>query len=186
MHQLPRQTPTRCALTTQGCSGGTSTPDASPPTTSGAPPARVATTGRAQDIALQKIRNNIHYRNHLRLWLAPVTCNGEPVLLGQISRDIGVRFTTKTITTHKIDPDVDDTREYLLENLAYAQTLEAFGYTGGVGEVSIDQPRGNLTGDPWFTDGYRLVLWLSAEPVPISEMRVLQWRNPREKAGVTE
>jgi hypothetical protein len=142
--------------------------------------------GRSQDVAFQWIRDNIHERNHLRLWMSSYTYQDIPVWLGQISRDIGVRFTRKTITTHKIDPDVDDTREYLLENLAYAQTLEAFGYTGGVGEVSIDQPRGNLTGDPWFTDGYRLVLWLSAEPVPISEMRVLQWRNPREKAGVTE
>ena len=32
---------------------------------------------------------------------------GKRVWIGQISRDIGVRFTTKTITTHKIDADVD-------------------------------------------------------------------------------
>jgi len=65
--------------------------------------------GRAQDIALQKVRNNIHYRNHLRLWQAPVKYKGEPVLIGQISRDIGSRMTSKssTLTTHRIDPDVD-------------------------------------------------------------------------------
>jgi hypothetical protein len=91
-----------------------------------------------------------------------------------------VRFTTKTITTHKIDPDVDETREYLLENLAYAQSLKAFGYVGGVGRVTRDQPKGNLTGDPWFSDGYRLVLWLSSEPVAISDLEVLDWRNPAE------
>ncbi len=34
--------------------------------------------GRSQDIALQKVRSNIHYRNHLRLWLAPVTVKGWP------------------------------------------------------------------------------------------------------------
>jgi hypothetical protein len=106
-----------------------------------------------------------------------VTHQGLPVWAGQISRDIGVRFTKKTITTHKIDPNVDETREYLLENLAYAQSLRAFGYVGGVGEVDIDQPRGNLTGDPWFTDGKRLVLWLSSQPVPISELEFLDWQR---------
>jgi hypothetical protein len=133
---------------------------------------------RPQDVAFQWTRNTIHERNHLRLWMSHYTWKGDPVWLGQISRDIGVRFTRKTITTHKIDPDVDETREYLLENLAYAQALEAFGYVGGVGAVPIDDPRGNLTGDPWFTDGYRLVLKITSEPVPISELDVFEWRNP--------
>jgi hypothetical protein len=134
--------------------------------------------GRPQDVAFQKARENIHERNHLRLWMSSATYQGIPVWLGQISRDIGVRFTTKTITTHKIDPDVDETREFLLENIAYAQSLKAFGYVRGVGGVPIDEPRGNLTGDPWFTDGYRLVLWVSPEPVPLSEIGYLDWRNP--------
>jgi hypothetical protein len=110
--------------------------------------------------------------------MSRATYQGLPVWIGQISRDIGVRFTAKTITTHKIDPDVDETREYLLENLAYAQSLKAFGYVRGVGEVSPDSPRGNLTGDPWFTDGYRLVLWVSSEPAPISELQFMHWRMP--------
>lgn len=139
--------------------------------------------GRPQDVAFQWIRDNIHERNHLRLWMSHYTYEGIPVWLGQISRDIGVRFTRKTITTHKIDPNVDETREYLLENLAYAQSLKAFGYVAGVGEVAVDEPRGNLTGDPWFTDGYRLVLWISGKPVPISEVGVLEWRRPYDTVG---
>ena len=62
----------------------------------------------------------------------------------QISRDIGVRFTKKTITTHKIDPNVDETREFLLENLAYAQALKKVGYLKGVGAVPMDQPKNAL------------------------------------------
>jgi hypothetical protein len=141
--------------------------------------------GRPQDIAFQKARENIHERNHLRLWMSRVTYQGLPVWIGQISRDIGVRFTAKTITTHKIDPDVDETREFLLENLAYAQSLKAVGYVGGVGAVPKDQPRGNLTGDPWFTDGYRLVLWVSSRPTPISDLEFLQWRQPRDQEHPT-
>ena len=133
---------------------------------------------RPQDVAFQKARDNIHERNHLRLWMSRATFEGVPVFLGQISRDIGVRFTPKTITTHKIDPDVDETREYLLENLAYSQSIKKVAYVGGVGEVSLDQPKGNLTGDPWFSDGYRLVLWVTSEPVPIDDIEFLEWRIP--------
>jgi hypothetical protein len=134
--------------------------------------------GRPQDVAFQKARENIHERNHLRLWMSSATYEGEPVFIGQISRDIGVRFTSKTITTHKIDPDVDETREYLLENLVYAQALEKFGYVGGVGEVSFDNPQGNLTGDPWFSDGHRLVLWVTSEPVAVDDLEFVEWRRP--------
>jgi hypothetical protein len=133
---------------------------------------------RKQDVALQRIRENIHERNHFRLWLAPMTFKGQVVFIGQISRDIGVRFTRKTITTHKIDPDVDETREFLVENFAYNQVLERFAYVGGVGETPMDQPRGNLTGDPWFTDGLRVVLWISSELTSLDEIEYLDWIAP--------
>ena len=134
--------------------------------------------GRRQDVALQRIRENIHERNHFRLWLAPMTFKGKTVWIGQISRDIGVRFTKKTITTHKIDPDVDETREFLVENLAYNQVLEKFAYVGGVGETPIDQPRGNLTGDPWFTDGLRVVLWIAPELTSLDDIEYVDWITP--------
>ena len=129
--------------------------------------------GRAQDVALQRARDSIHERNHLRLWISPLRYEGKPVWIGQISRDIGVRFTTRTITTHKIDPDVDETREFLLEDLAYTQSLIRFAYVGGVGAAPYEEPRGNLTGDPYFTDGQRIVMWLSSEPTPLNKVERL-------------
>lgn len=129
--------------------------------------------GRPQDAALQRARGSIHERNHLRVWMTPLLHEGVPVWIGQISRDIGVRFTRKTITTHKIDPDVDETREFLLEDLGFNQSLKAIGYVGGVGAAPYEQPRGNLTGDPYFTDGERLVMWLSSEPVGLDELQLI-------------
>ena len=134
--------------------------------------------GRRQDIALQRIRDNIHERNHFRLWLAPMTFNGQPVWIGQISRDIGVRFTRKTITTHKIDPDVDETREFLVENLAYNQVLSKLAYVGGVVAAPIDAPRGNLTGDPYFTDGLRVVMWINSELTDLNNIKYEAWSDP--------
>lgn len=144
-----------------------------------APISELYVYGRSQDIALQKVRNNIHYRNHLRLWEAPVTYKGLPVLIGQISRDIGSRFTTKssTLTTHRIDPDVDETRSSLIQDFLWAQALKTFGYAGGVGAIPIDQPRGNLTGDIFFTDGRRAVMLLSDEPVTYREIGYFDWHQ---------
>jgi hypothetical protein len=136
--------------------------------------------GRKQDVGMQRIRENIHERNHFRLWLAPMTFNGQIVWIGQISRDIGVRFTKKTITTHKIDPDVDETREFLVENLAYNQVLEKFAYVGGVGAAPKEEPRGNLTGDPYFTDGLRVVLWISSDLTDLDDIEYLPWIAPED------
>ncbi|MBW2172336.1 MAG: LssY C-terminal domain-containing protein [Deltaproteobacteria bacterium] len=136
--------------------------------------------GRSQDIAFQKARGSIHERNHLRLWLAPMLFEGKLVWLGQISRDIGVRWTTKTIITHKIDPDVDETRDFLIQDLLYSQGVEKFGYVKGVGKAPIGAPRGNLTGDPYFTDGLRVVLWVSGEPVGFADVEFVEWEIPRE------
>ena len=142
--------------------------------------------GRSQDIALQKVRNNIHYRNHLRLWEAPVTYNGTPVLIGQISRDIGSRMTSKspTLTTHRIDPDVDETRASLIQDFLWARALTVFGYAGGVGE--IEDPRGNLTGDIFFTDGKRAVMVLSSDPVDYEHIDFFSWHQPAHEESLAE
>lgn len=138
--------------------------------------------GRAQDAALQRARESIHERNHLRVWLTPLRHENKPVWIGQISRDIGVHFSARTITTHKIDPDVDETREFLVEDMAYAEALEKIAYIGGTGAAPYSEPRGNLAGDPYFTDGRRVIMWLSGKPTAIGEIEVLDL--PQDHPGV--
>jgi hypothetical protein len=122
--------------------------------------------GRSQDIALQRIRGTLNERLHLRLWLTPMRYEDRPVWVGQVSRDIGVRFTWRTwnLTTHRVDPDVDEARDYVLEDLLSAQHVAEARYVQGVGACPESMPRRNLTGDPYFTDGNRLVAILSSEP----------------------
>ena len=136
--------------------------------------------GRPQDLALQKARDNIHQRNHLRLWRSPMSYHGKPVWVGQISRDIGSRMTihSPTLTTHKIDPDVDEAAQALVEDLAYSQGLRAIGLVGGVGAATRDAPRENLTTDPYFTIGLRHVLIFDSEPTSLNQIRILPWRSP--------
>jgi hypothetical protein len=120
--------------------------------------------GRSQDIALQRTRRSINERLHLRLWLTPLRFTGSPVWIGQVSRDIGVRFTPRTwnLTTHRIDPDVDESRDYVFQDLFDADAVDAAGYVEGVGASNDKSPRRNLTGDPYFTDGKRVAILLAA------------------------
>jgi hypothetical protein len=137
--------------------------------------------GRRQDLAAQKSRGTIHQRNHLRLWLTPLRFRGKTVWLGQISRDIGVKFTlkSKTISTHVISPDVDEARRYLVEDLAYSQALARIGFVKGVGEARKDAPRFNLGGDPYFTDGLRAVMFFEPRPRTLGELDIIgYWEIP--------
>jgi hypothetical protein len=131
--------------------------------------------GRHQDLAVQKARSSVNLRDHMRIWRAPVNLDGTPVWVGQTSRDIGVRLTTKTITTHKIDPDVDDARWYLMQDMFYSQSLRGFAFANGVGVATQQSPRVNFTGDSYWTDGLRLVMWLSNDPVTYQKVENEQW-----------
>ena len=136
--------------------------------------------GRSQDLALQRARNNIVQRNHLRLWLAPFRFEGRSVWIGQVSRDVAVKLTTKsaTLTTHVIDANVDEAREHLLQTLLDAGAVERFAFVTGLPPVTSTAPRSNLTGDPWYTDGLRLVVMLSAgAATPPEAVEFIEWRN---------
>ncbi len=133
--------------------------------------------GRIQDVSLQKARNKVSLRNHLRLWQAPFTVDGQQVWVGQISRDIGIKLTTQTryLTTHRISPEVDQDRYYLLQDLVMTGEVSRFGFVGGVGVSSPADPRKNLTDDPYFTDGLRLAVFLAEERRPLREIQYLDW-----------
>jgi hypothetical protein len=136
--------------------------------------------GRPQDMALQRARNTIVQRNHLRLWLAPFRFEARSVWVGQISRDIAIKATTKsaTLTTHVIDPNVDEAREHLLQSLLVAGAIEQFAFVAGIEPATRSEPRANLTGDPYFTDGLRVVVVLSDSGIiPPEEVEFLEWRN---------
>ena len=136
--------------------------------------------GRPQDIALQKARNNISLRNHLRVWRAPFTVEGQNVWVGQISRDIGSKLTTQSwsFTTHRISPEVDQDRYYLLQDMLLTGEVHRFGFASGVGISSRANPRTNLGNDPYVTDGLRVVVFLGAQRSPMNQVEFVDWERP--------
>lgn len=137
-------------------------------------------SGRQQDMARQKPRRSIHERNHLRLWFTPLRYQGKSVFIGQISRDIGVHLTTKLWppVTHKIDPDIDEARQSVMEDLLSAHTITKAGFVKGVGAATPTRPRENLGGDPYFTDGLRAVILLEPGPISPGQIQSLGWETP--------
>ncbi len=142
--------------------------------------------GRPQDLALQKARDNIHQRNHLRLWRSPMYYHGKDVWVGQISRDIGTRLTIHSpyLTTHKIDPDVDEALMALVQDMTYSQYLSKLGLVKGVGKAPREAPRQNLTTDPYFTEGIRGVLIFDDRPTALVDIELLPWEG--EKGGMVD
>ena len=138
--------------------------------------------GRSQDFGLQKPRETVDERNHLRLWLAPARFKGMPIQVGQISRDIGVRMTGELWppTTHVIDPEVDEARWYLIQDLATSQRVSQISLGKGVGLSTKDKPEYNLLGDPYYTDGLRLVVVFTDDPTAFDDINFLDWEVPQD------
>ncbi len=142
-----------------------------------APVSPVYLFGRRQDVALQKARETARERNHLRVWRTPLRCAGKPVWIGQISRDVGLTFSWKTIIGHEVDPDVDEARNYLAQDMMRSQGLERIGWVKGVGAASSSEPHHMEDGSPFFTDGLRLVLWFGKPPISLGAIQFLPWEK---------
>lgn len=98
-------------------------------------------------------------RNHLRIWKAPFTVNGQTLWVGAATHDIGFeRDQRNNGLTHKIDPDIDLERDYVEKTLSS---------TGLVAEVTHFLPNKPLqeaktaTGGSFHSNGQVLVLKLA-------------------------
>src|SRR6516164_3068534 len=99
-------------------------------------------------------------RNHLRVWKAPFTVNGQVLWVGAATHDIGFEKDQRNNSvTHKIDPDIDLERDYLEKTLCS---------TGLIGEVTHFLPQNPLqeaktaTGGSFHSNGQVLILKLAA------------------------
>ncbi|HEY1469853.1 MAG TPA: LssY C-terminal domain-containing protein [Candidatus Acidoferrum sp.] len=103
-------------------------------------------------------------RNHLRIWKAPFSVNGQMLWVGAATHDIGFEKDQRNNNiTHKIDPDIDLERDFVEKTLSS---------TGLVAEVSHFTPSNPLkeartaTGGSFHSNGQVLILELTA---PVKE-----------------
>jgi hypothetical protein len=69
--------------------------------------------------------------------------------------------------------------------MAYSQNLFKMGLVTGVGAVLEAAPRRNLTTDPYYTDGFRVVLVFDRTPRPLSQIEIFPWITPYKVLRVT-
>jgi LssY C-terminus len=117
--------------------------------------------GRSQDYGWAHAEpiDVVRSRNHLRIWQAPFTVNGETLWVGAATHDIGFeRDERNNGLTHKIDPDIDLERDYVEKTLCS---------TGLVAQVFHFLPRNPMqeartaTGGSFHSNGQVLILKLA-------------------------
>ncbi len=151
-----------------------------------APISSVYLFGRRQDLALQKTRETARERNHLRIWLTPLRFQGQPVWIGQISRDIGLSYSLRSFLGHVVDPDVDEARDYLVHDLFQTQGMSRFGWVAGVGAAPPSAPRHMTDGTPFYTNGLRAVMEFGPTWTPFDQLQYFDWERAIPKAAGTQ
>ncbi len=143
---------------------------------------------RVQDLGFHKPRQSDDGRTQFWLWLTPWRYENQRVWIGTLTRDIGLRYAVKSPNlhiTHKIDSDVDETRDYLLEDLISIGAVDSLAWVRGVGYASPSEPKKDFSGDHWYTDGLRLVLFISDQPKDLQEINILDWEIPPKRGPVS-
>jgi hypothetical protein len=116
--------------------------------------------GRPQDYGLAHAVpiQVVAQRHHLRLWKAPFAVEGQELWIGAATHDIGFdRDQRNNGVTHKIDPNVDDEREYV------GRSLDETGLVAKLSYVTPGQPSKEAktaTGATFHSDGRMLVIHL--------------------------
>jgi hypothetical protein len=76
-----------------------------------------------------------------------------------------------------VDPDVDEARNYLVQDMLRSQRLTRFGWVKGVGATPASAPRHMEDGTPFFTDGLRAVLMFGNAPTSLEQIQLLEWEK---------
>lgn len=131
--------------------------------------------GRTPDIVVRKSGQGGVPATWVRMWLAPFRFQNQLVFLAQAARPVGGRFTTTETKDLVLHPNVDEVRNYLIQDILYSGGLGKLAYTTGVGVISPKSIRDSLNGKGYYTDGLRAVMFLVTRPRALSDVEILDW-----------
>ena len=134
--------------------------------------------GRMQDLSGHKISRWVAPQPHtLRLWLTPLRYQGKPIWVGQVSTVLGGRFAASGEGKRRIEPDVDEARNDVVQDLLYSQDLAKIGFVKGAGGLSAAEPGQTSDGWSYHTDGLRAVLVFGGSAVSLAEIDFFDWER---------
>jgi hypothetical protein len=97
-------------------------------------------------------------RHHLRVWKTTKTIGGVPLWVGSATHDIGFEEDQRNgDVTHKIDPKIDDEREFLLHSFDAAGVFSSAAYVLPADPMLKAR---TATGGSFYSDGRILVMEL--------------------------
>jgi hypothetical protein len=117
-----------------------------------APVSNLFLFGRKEDVAYEKpIGHSPRERHHMRLWKTTEQEGGRAVWIGGATQDVGVELShTTEQVTHRISPEVDAERDFILAELTAAGRLSGIRW---IDAFHKERQGRNGGGDPWHTDG---------------------------------
>jgi hypothetical protein len=142
---------------------------------------------RPPDGVFYKDRADGNERIELRIWLSPWTMDQGLVWVGQVVYGVNdASLFAEFFTPHSPGADLDSAVRFILQDFWYNQSVIRAGYVGGVGRVPKDYPRVSFSGHEYFTEGTRLVMQLSEEPVAFDETIIIYPDTPLPELGDDE
>ena len=115
----------------------------------------------------------------MRIWLAPIKFMDKRVWIGSTTRDVGTDVDkVKDFLTKKIDPDLNETRSFLVEDMALSQSVNKIGYLSNSDPTNKDNPNINYKNQAWWSDGLVLVLLFDDLPNTIGDITFYDWEFP--------
>jgi len=130
---------------------------------------------RRPDVVGRRIGQASASPHWIRLWVAPFRYLGQPVFVGQVGRPIGGRRAITEEHDLVLHQDVDEVRNFLIQDLMYSGGLAKLGFVEGVGKADLAQPRDSLGGGRYHTDGLRAVMFFVPRPRALSDIEILDW-----------
>lgn len=145
--------------------------------------------GRRPDGIYSKLRPDGNERLQMGLWLSPWQFDSEPVWIGFVhyfteENSLLAGLDDETVrnsellsffSRESVSADLDSAQRFLFQNVWYNGSLRALGWLEGVGNAPVDKPRTGFEGNAYFTDGLRLLLHLSEEPMAIDDASILHF-----------
>ena len=137
--------------------------------------------GRDQDLSAHKL--SLGYTkaqaHTFRLWQTPIRYDGKPVWVGQTSVRLGGRFADKAPLgmTLPLNPNVDEARDDLIQDLAYSQALIKIGFIKASGRSQPNQGAASSKGTQYTSDGLRAVLVFGDRPSSLEEIDFFNWER---------
>jgi hypothetical protein len=128
--------------------------------------------GRLPDAVFRIQRNKDTDRNRLHLWLAPIRIDGKEVWMAQVSHFIGQRTRLEqAIFGTRNDPNIDEGRDFFLQNMWYSQSLKQFTWLEIREPIPVEKALRDFNGSEYFTDGRLTMTWVSGVPVSLIETK---------------